>query len=217
VILPIKGRKIQNTLYFCVFWLKFAILSVSSDAGVICLITLLQLWLHVRSWFVTSIVYFTKSSISLWDPSSKWVFSLLLKSHSEFIEEFILQEPFITWPMLIPSLRLRRRTTTHIVIEQACIKTSGVDISNALKPSLMSLLQQQIIGCCCSIVLICHQAFFGIFGVVPQLAHLRHNVLVERDTLLANQNAFNWWVIKQAIELVSSNLSQSESFVTRCE
>ena len=81
----------------------------------------------------------------------------------------------------------------------------------------MSLLEDQIIGCCSCIMLVCQQALSNILLIVVQLTCLLQDIFIDWNIMLANQNSFNRQMTVKPIELMISNLLQPKSLITRCQ
>lgn len=62
--------------------------------------------------------------------------------------------------------RPRRATLIPLILQQTIIKSIRVDICYTLKPSLMSLFQQQIIRRRLGIMFICQKTLTGVLGLV---------------------------------------------------
>ena len=104
-----------------------------------------------------------------------------------------------------------------MVSQQTRVKPLRIDIRITLKPTLVPLLQHQIISSSLRIMLIRHQTLLSIPPIVPQLPHLAQNVTVNRNVMLAHQNTLRWTVVVQPVKLVLSDLQQSQSFSVCCQ
>jgi hypothetical protein len=93
-----------------------------------------------------------------------------------------------------------------MVGEKSGVKSIGVYICKTLKARLMFFLKKQVVGSCCSVVLVGHQALTCIFGIVAYLANFTYDIRIDWYRVLSNHNSLRRGVIVQSIEFVIPNL-----------
>lgn len=108
-------------------------------------------------------------------------------------------------------------TVMMMVGKQGGVKSTGIDVSDALETRLMSLFKQKVVSSSGSIVLIGKQAFSSIFSIVSQTHCLAQNVVVDRNGVLPHQNALNWWMTVQSVKFMRSYGRQSQSLIASCK
>lgn len=77
----------------------------------------------------------------------------------------------------------------------------------------MALLEEEIVGGGCCVVLVGQQALPREISVIAQSDCLLEDIWINRDVVLSHQNALHGWVAVQPVKLMSANFIQSEPLV----